>query len=201
MGMPRRARQGEDRPPPDASTAFVVAHPEGDLVTMIANAPPDPGALAPEVTAGPLRDALEASDQDAPIVVGVDGSKGGRAAARAASSMAARLRAPLVFVYVRRGPPALLGEPYHQRRLDAEITNGRRALQDAVAIADRAGVSAGTEQLGGPPARRLLDFARHRNARMLVTGSRRRRLRRSVSRDVLRGADRPVMIAVHIGRG
>ena len=52
----------------------------------------------------------------APIVVAVDNSSAATAAVRAAVSLGADLAAPLVFVYVRRGPSAALGEPYYQRR-------------------------------------------------------------------------------------
>ena len=132
---------------------------------------------------------------DAPVVVGVDGSASGEAAARAAISMAWRLHAPVVFVYVRRGPSSLLGEPYHQRRLDAEILAGEQALDNALAMADRAGVAASGEQLAGRPARQLVEFARLRGARMVVMGTRRRRFGTSVSRKVIVDADRPVMVA------
>ena len=137
----------------------------------------------------------ESPDHDSSVVVGVDGSASGRAAARAAISMASRLSAPIVFVYVRRGPSSLLGEPYHQRRLDAEILAGKRVLDDAVAMAERADVEASSEQLAGRPAHRLVEFARHRGARMVVMGSRRRRFGASVSRRVILDADRPVMVA------
>jgi nucleotide-binding universal stress UspA family protein len=138
--------------------------------------------------------AREQRRPDAPIVVGVDGSSRDQAAARTAVSMAWRLSAPVVFVYVRRGPASVLGEPYYQRRLTAEIFAGRRALGDALAMAERVGVAASGEQLAGSPARRLLEFARLRGARMLVMGSRRRRFGRSVSRRVIADSDRPVLV-------
>lgn len=72
---------------------------------------------------------------------------------------------------------------------------GRRALDDALAIAERAGVPATGEEIAGNPARRVVEFARLRCARLVVLGSRRRRLGRSVSRDVIRSADRPVVVA------
>jgi nucleotide-binding universal stress UspA family protein len=135
----------------------------------------------------------------APIVVAVDNSPAAAAAAQAAVRLARELTAPLVFVYVRRGPSAALGEPYYQRRLDAEMRAGRRALDDALALAERAGVPATGEQLAGSPARRMVEFARIRGARLVVLGSRRRRLGRSVSRDVIRSADRPVIVAARTG--
>jgi nucleotide-binding universal stress UspA family protein len=110
--------------------------------------------------------------------------------------MAKRLGAPVVFVYVRDGPSSILGEPYYQRRLDAELANADRALDAALAAAERAGVAASREVLEGSAARRLVEFADLRAARLVVLGPRRRwRFRRSVSRGVLRAADRPVMLA------
>ena len=142
-------------------------------------------------TQRPIKPEAEA----APIIVAVDGSPAAAAAVRAAVRQARELTAPLVFVYVRRGPWSALGEPYYQRRLDAEMRAGRRALNDALAIAERAGVPATGEQLAGSPARRVVEFARLRGARLVVLGSRRRRLGMSVSRQVIRSADRPVLVA------
>jgi nucleotide-binding universal stress UspA family protein len=99
-----------------------------------------------------------------------------------------------VFVYVRRGPSSALGEPHYQRRLDAEMRAGQRALEDALAVAERAGVRATGEQLAGRPGPRVVEFARLRGARLVVLGSRRRRLGRSVSRNIIRSADRPVLV-------
>ena len=100
-----------------------------------------------------------------------------------------------MFVYVRRGPSSALGEPYYQRRLDAEMASGGRALSDALAVAEKAGVPATGEQLAGNPARRVVEFARLRAARLVVLGSRQGRLRRGVARAVIRTADRPVLVA------
>jgi nucleotide-binding universal stress UspA family protein len=133
---------------------------------------------------------------DAPIVAAVDASSSGAAAVREAIAIAKRLGAPVVFVYVRQGPFSFLGEPYYQRRLDAEMARAERALGEALAVAERAGVAASGELLEGAPARRLVEFAHLRAARLVVLGPRRgRRFRRSVSRRVARAADRPVMVA------
>jgi nucleotide-binding universal stress UspA family protein len=87
------------------------------------------------------------------------------------------------------------GEPYYQRRLDAAMAVGRRALGDALAVAEEAGVPATGELLEGSPARRVVEFARLRNARLVVLGSRRRPFGGSVSRRIIRFADRPVVVA------
>jgi nucleotide-binding universal stress UspA family protein len=154
---------------------------------MVAPATPEPRILAP-----PTRTRRD----DAPIVAAVDASASGAAAAGTAIPIARRHSAPVVFVYVRDGPSSILGEPYYQRRLDAETASAKRALGDALAAAERAGVTASGEVLDGPPAHRLVEFTHLRGARLVVLGPpRRRRFRRSVSRRVLRAADRPVMVA------
>jgi nucleotide-binding universal stress UspA family protein len=154
---------------------------------MIATAAHDPRVLVPET---------RRRRADAPIVAAVDASASGATAAREAVAIAKRLAAPVVFVYVRDGPSSILGEPYYQRRLDAEMARAKRALGAALAAAGRASVAASGEVLEGAPALRLVEFARLRAARLVVLGPpRRRRFRRSVSRRVVRGAGRPVMVA------
>jgi nucleotide-binding universal stress UspA family protein len=130
-----------------------------------------------------------------PVVVAVDDSPAAKAAVRDGVRVAGELEAPVVFVYVRRGPSAALGEPYYQRRLDAETRIGDRAIAAGIAAARRAGVPASGEQLHGTPARRLEEFARLRDAQFIVVGARRRWLARSVSRALIRRADRPVLVA------
>lgn len=130
-----------------------------------------------------------------PIIAAVEASETGTAAARSAARLARELEAPLTFVYVRRWPWAGLGAPYYQRRLDAEMAIARRALRAALATAEKEGVHADGEILEGRPARRVVEFARDRAARLVVLGSRRRRIGRSVSRRVIRASDRPVVVA------
>ena len=124
--------------------------------------------------------AVPAQPDAAPIVVAVDNSRAATAAVQAAVSLGADLAAPLVFVYVRRGPSSALGEPYYQRRLDAEMASGRRALTDALAVAEEAGVPATGEQLAGNPAatrRRVRPVARRAagRARLASTAAAQRR--------------------------
>jgi nucleotide-binding universal stress UspA family protein len=130
-----------------------------------------------------------------PVVVAVDDSPAAEAAVRDGVRLAGDLAAPVVFVYVRGGPSATLGEPYYQRRLDAEMRIGDRAIAAGIAAARRAGVRASGEQLHGTPARRLEEFARLRDAQLIVVGARRRWLGRSMSRAVVRRANRPVVVA------
>jgi nucleotide-binding universal stress UspA family protein len=125
----------------------------------------------------------------------VDGSSASKPAIETAVTLAVELNAPLVFVYVRRGPASFFGTPIFQRRLTAEMSRARRVLARALRAAARAGVEAEGEILEGSPRRRIVELARDRDARLVVVGSRGRKLRRSVSRAVLRAASGPVVIS------
>jgi nucleotide-binding universal stress UspA family protein len=131
----------------------------------------------------------------APIVAAVDGSAASRAAIGEAVRLAVELSAPIVFVYVRRGPAGVFGAPVYQRRLTTEMARARRVLDRALAVADSAGVPAEGEILEGSPRRRISEFAHDRSARLIVVGSRARKLGQSVSTGVIRSAGRPVIVA------
>jgi nucleotide-binding universal stress UspA family protein len=75
------------------------------------------------------------------------------------------------------------------------MTRARRVLERALRAAARAGVEADGEILEGSPQKRILEFAADRGARLVVVGSRRRKLGRSVSRAIVRAANRPVVVA------
>jgi nucleotide-binding universal stress UspA family protein len=129
-----------------------------------------------------------------PVVAAVDGSAAGEAATAEAIASARELRAPVVLVHVRRGPSAIWGRPFYQRRLERSLRRGREALAAAAAQASAAGVEAETEILEGPPARRIAELARDRDARLVILGPRRRRAAASVLRGVAAGGI-PVMRA------
>jgi nucleotide-binding universal stress UspA family protein len=131
----------------------------------------------------------------APIVAAVDNSASSQAAIDAGVALARELSARLLFAYVRRGPASFLGEPVYQRRLTKKTKEAREALAHALRAAEVAGVEAEGTILEGSPWRRIVELAQDRAARMVVVGRRRRRLRRSVSRPVARGARRPVLVA------
>ena len=125
----------------------------------------------------------------------VDGSESSRAAIGEAVRLADELDAPITFVYVRRGPARVFGAPVYQRRLTREMARAGRVLDRALAFANSAGVQAEGEILEGSPTRRITEFARDRSARLIVVGSRGRKLRQSVSTAVIRAAERPVIVA------
>jgi nucleotide-binding universal stress UspA family protein len=130
-----------------------------------------------------------------PIVAAIDGSSASRHTVDAAVRLAGELNAALTFVHVRRGPPGFLGTPVFQRRLSAKMAQAHQVLARALRAAARAGVEADAEILEGSPRKRILEFASDRGAPLVVVGSRRRKFSRSVSRAIVRAANRPVVIA------
>jgi nucleotide-binding universal stress UspA family protein len=153
--------------------------------------PTHSSALAPAEE----RDGISTLQTAAPIVAAVDGSTASTAVVDTAVRLGADMDAPVVFVYVRRGPAGFLGAPVYQRRLTAAIARARHVLNQALRAAARIGVAAEGEILEGSPRKRILEFARDRRARLVVVGRRRRRIGRSVSCAVVRTARRPVVVA------
>ena len=130
----------------------------------------------------------------APIVAAVE-PRTARATADTAARLARELGAPLVLVTVRRRVPAMLGDPYYQRRLTRGMIRSRKTLDTALAAAAAHGVTAYGEILEGDAATAIVDFAKARNAQLLVVGTRRRRLVPSVSRRVIGGSEQTVVVA------
>jgi nucleotide-binding universal stress UspA family protein len=130
----------------------------------------------------------------APIVAAVE-PQTARVTADTAARIARELGAPLVFVTVRPPLPAVLGEPYYQRRLSRDLCRSRKALDAALSAASRHGVMSYGEIVEGEAATEIVAFATARKARLLVIGARRRRLVPSVSRRVIGTAEQPVVVA------
>jgi nucleotide-binding universal stress UspA family protein len=148
----------------------------------------------PNRTVAPVRTERDPT-RGAPIVAAVDASLASSAAVEEAVRLASEAGAPLVFVYVRRGPAGFFGAPLYQRRLTTEMRRARRVLDRALRAAAFAGIAAEAEILEGSPARHVADFALRRGAQVVVVGSRRRRLGRSVAWAITRAAELPVIIA------
>jgi nucleotide-binding universal stress UspA family protein len=133
------------------------------------------------------------------IVVATDGSEGARLAAEEGVELAAALQAEVIFLAVTGPPPAVLGDPYYQRRLATELSDARSALAEAVEIAERNGVPCESEHIEGAAPEKIVAFARAQDADLIVVGSRGRgpvkgAFLGSVSFAVARRADRPVLI-------
>jgi nucleotide-binding universal stress UspA family protein len=130
----------------------------------------------------------------ATIVAAIDGSSASHAAVETAVQLGTELHAPVVFVHVRRGPAGFFGSPVYQRRLTKAMARARGVLDGALALAAQAGVPAEGEILEGTPQTRIPEFAHDRGARLVIVGSRKRRLGRSVSRAIAHVAERPVVV-------
>jgi nucleotide-binding universal stress UspA family protein len=202
-----------DSPGARAAVRIAAALAQGLGGRLVAAPTPEPNTKshhnrnrreAMSALATPTRELWRASaaptPAPAPIVAAVDGSPSSRAVVDTAVRLGRELDAPLVFIYVRRGPASLWGSPVYQRRLTAEMTRARRALDTAMTSAERAGVAAEGEILEGKPRRRILEFAGDRGARLVVVGSRGRRLGRSVSTGIIHASERPVVVARRLGR-
>jgi nucleotide-binding universal stress UspA family protein len=134
------------------------------------------------------------------IVVATDGSQSGRHAVDQALELAQASGAELTIVYVCHAPLPVLGDPYCQRSLSAELRLGNETVAAAAVLAARAGVQAQVAVLEGSPAEQILELARVRHADLIVVGSRglgtiAGTLLGSVSREILQQADRPVLVA------
>jgi nucleotide-binding universal stress UspA family protein len=134
------------------------------------------------------------------LIVGVDGSEGSSAAVDDALRLAGYLDATITFVFVRRPPSEMLGDPYYERAVSADLVRARRAVAEAVQAATRAGIEADAEILEGDPADELVSLADNRDAELIVVGSRglgplAGAMLGSVSRSVSQHANRPVVVA------
>jgi nucleotide-binding universal stress UspA family protein len=132
------------------------------------------------------------------ILISADGSPGADAAVTDGLELARQAGAKVLFVNVRP-TISLLGAPYEQEKLSEQLTIAREALEGATARASELGVEAESEILEGDPAERILGLARSRDVDLVVVGSRGRggvsaALLGSVSRAVVNGADRPVLV-------
>jgi nucleotide-binding universal stress UspA family protein len=105
------------------------------------------------------------------ILVAVDGSPGSRAAVTEAVELAHETGADVTFLAVRHRI-ALLGRPYYQRKLSAQLAKLRPALEEAVVAAEARGVDADFDLLEGDAVEEILRAAIHRDADLVVVGSR-----------------------------
>jgi nucleotide-binding universal stress UspA family protein len=133
------------------------------------------------------------------ILIAADGSEGGRRAVDVGVDLARATQAAVTFLYVRHAPRPIVGDPYYQRALTAELQRARQVVADALAVATAADVDRDYEILEGNPAETILELARARRADLIVVGSRglgpvAGTLLGSVSSAIVHGADRPVLV-------
>src|SRR6478752_7720935 len=106
------------------------------------------------------------------FLVAIDGSEGGDAAIDEALELAHEVGAQVTFAFVRKPPSSLLGSPYYERLLCAELGTARAVTDAARRKAWEAGVGTRTEILEGDPVDEILSFADNRGADLIVMGSR-----------------------------
>jgi nucleotide-binding universal stress UspA family protein len=134
------------------------------------------------------------------ILIATDGSAGGHEAVEYGLDLARSSHSSATVIYVRRAPRPLVGDPFYGRELSEELRRANDAVDHALRAAADKGVGADAEILEGDPATQIIEFARLRDADLIVVGSRNRgpllaALLGSVSREVLTHADRPVLVA------
>jgi nucleotide-binding universal stress UspA family protein len=134
------------------------------------------------------------------ILVATDGSPSGDVAVDQAIDLAGPARAVLTILSVRHAPLPILGDPFYQRALSAELRRADAIVAAAQAKAQEAGVEAEGEVLDGDPRDRIAELARSRDVDLIVVGCRGRTqvvgtVLGSVSRAVVHCADRPVLVA------
>jgi nucleotide-binding universal stress UspA family protein len=134
------------------------------------------------------------------IVIATDGSAGASVAVEQGVWLAKMLEAKAVFVSVARSPLPILGEPFYQRALTADLAKARAAIDAALPVAQERHVAYEVEILEGSPAEAILNIARMHGAELVVIGSRGRgavtgAVLGSVSSEVVHRADRPVLVA------
>jgi nucleotide-binding universal stress UspA family protein len=134
------------------------------------------------------------------IVIATDGSAGASLAVDQGVWLAKMLDAHITFVAVARAPYPILGDPYYQRALTADLAKARTAIDDAILAAAERHVPCETEIVEGSPSEKILEVAQMRGADLIVIGSRGRgaitgTILGSVSSDVVHRSDRPVLVA------
>ena len=134
------------------------------------------------------------------IVIATDGSDAAAHALHEGFFLAATTGAEVSVVHVGDSPSGMLGTPYYEDAVEHASPDAEAVMLDARLTGMRYDVHADYEVVGGDPTAAIVDFARARDADVIVVGS--RGLGRftgailgSVSRAVVQRADRPVLVA------
>jgi nucleotide-binding universal stress UspA family protein len=134
------------------------------------------------------------------ILIATDGSDGADLALHDGFSLAERLDAEAIVLYVRRPPSSLLGAPYYQDVVTEEARRARAVIADAKLRAAHYRVDPEYEVAEGDPVDEIVTVGRSSDVDLIVVGSRglgsvAGLMLGSVSSAVLHEADRPVLVA------
>jgi nucleotide-binding universal stress UspA family protein len=134
------------------------------------------------------------------ILIATDGSPGAQLAVEEGVWLAKMLDAKVILIAVARPPLPLLGDPYYQQAVSADLGKARAAIAAAIPAAEERRVPYEAEVVEGVPAEAIRQLARTRNVDLIVVGSRGRgavtgAVLGSVSADIVHKADRPVLVA------
>jgi nucleotide-binding universal stress UspA family protein len=140
------------------------------------------------------------------ILVATDGTPGAKAAVTDGLRLAGKLDAKILFVSAEHAPMTPFGvPPYYIVDPDAHAF-AVQAVEEALAAAKETGVEAAGEVLPRTtdPAHAILQVARTADVDLIVVGSRGMgaiagAILGSVSRSIVRHADRPVLVAKEYG--
>lgn len=147
-----------------------------------------------------LGDDQSMTNERKTFLVAVDGSEGSTAAVDEAIALARNLDAALSFVFVRKPPASVLGNPLYERQLIQDLRRARQAIAEAIKAATAAGIVSDGEVFEGDAADEIVSLADNRRADLIIVGSRgfgalAGALMGSVSRDVVQHAHVPVLVA------
>jgi nucleotide-binding universal stress UspA family protein len=128
------------------------------------------------------------------IVIATDGSRGAWAAIEHGIDLAEATGATVLFVTVCQPSSSDLEDTYRQGSLVGALA----CLRSAVTYAESQDVAADSVLLQGDPAQEIVGLAHKRNADLIVVGARGRTAASSpmgsVSQQIVREADRPVLV-------
>jgi nucleotide-binding universal stress UspA family protein len=132
-------------------------------------------------------------------VIATDGSSEAREAVEYGLDLARSSHASATVVYVRRATGPCVGDRFYQHEMSEGLRRGEDAGDHAMRVAAELGVETDVFILEGDPAALIIEFARLKDADLIVLGSRNRgplvaALLGSVSNDVVTHADRPVLV-------
>jgi len=106
------------------------------------------------------------------ILLAVDGSDNAVRAAKVAADLARCMKSDLRFLAVYEPIPSLLGEPYMQIAINAQLDVTQVVLQNAVIAAGDVPNEIHTEMIEGNPAETIIKVAKIRKNDLIVMGSR-----------------------------